>query len=174
VTSAVRQIGLSAPWLDEREEELAIEVLRSGRLSLGPSIDRFEELFAAATTNRSNLTALVRSEVDIAVTRLGLVSAEKLEEARAEVARLRAEVARLRSASSRADISHSTANKAAAPKRAAKRVAKATSASSAATTTNAAARPTVVTKTPKTARTATRATTARRPAVTTRAKPAAT
>jgi len=133
-----------------------------------------EELFAAATTNRSNLTALVRSEVDIAVTRLGLVSAEKLEEARAEVARLRAEVARLRSASSRADISHSTANKAAAPKRAAKRVAKATSASSAATTTNAAARPTVVTKTPKTARTATRATTARRPAVTTRAKPAAT
>ncbi len=48
MTSAVRQIGLSAPWLDEREEELAIEVLRSGRLSLGPSIDRFEELFAAA------------------------------------------------------------------------------------------------------------------------------
>jgi len=48
VTPAVRQIGLSAPWLDEREEELAIEVLRSGRLSLGPSIDRFEELFAEA------------------------------------------------------------------------------------------------------------------------------
>jgi dTDP-4-amino-4,6-dideoxygalactose transaminase len=48
VTSAVRQIGLSAPWLDEREEELVVEVLRSGRLSLGPSIDRFEELFAEA------------------------------------------------------------------------------------------------------------------------------
>jgi perosamine synthetase len=48
VSSAVRQIGLSAPWLDEREEELALEVLRSGRLSLGPSIDRFEELFAEA------------------------------------------------------------------------------------------------------------------------------
>jgi perosamine synthetase len=48
VTSAVRQIGLSAPWLDEREEELALEVMRSGRLSLGPSIDRFEELFAQA------------------------------------------------------------------------------------------------------------------------------
>ena len=46
MSSAVRQIGLSAPWLDDREEELAIEVLRSGRLSLGPSIDRFEELFA--------------------------------------------------------------------------------------------------------------------------------
>ncbi len=43
-----RQIGLSAPWLDEREEELVIEVLRSGRLSLGPTIDRFEEAFAAA------------------------------------------------------------------------------------------------------------------------------
>jgi perosamine synthetase len=42
------QIGLSAPWLDEREEELVVEVLRSGRLSLGPWIDRFEELFAEA------------------------------------------------------------------------------------------------------------------------------
>jgi len=41
-------IGLSAPWLDEREEELVVEVLRSGRLSLGPWIDRFEELFAEA------------------------------------------------------------------------------------------------------------------------------
>ena len=46
MSSAVRQIGLSAPWLDERDEELALEVLRSGRLSLGPSIDRFEELVA--------------------------------------------------------------------------------------------------------------------------------
>ena len=45
---AVRQIGLSAAYLDEREEELVLEVLRSGRLSLGPSIDRFEEQFAAA------------------------------------------------------------------------------------------------------------------------------
>jgi perosamine synthetase len=39
-------IPLSLPWLDEREEELVLEVLRSGRLSLGPTIDRFEELFA--------------------------------------------------------------------------------------------------------------------------------
>ena len=48
MSSAVRQIALSAPWLDEREEELVLEVMRSGRLSLGPSIDRFEELFADA------------------------------------------------------------------------------------------------------------------------------
>ncbi|MBI4171539.1 MAG: DegT/DnrJ/EryC1/StrS family aminotransferase [Actinobacteria bacterium] len=41
-----RRIPLSRPWLDEREEELVLDVLRSGRLSLGPSIDRFEELFA--------------------------------------------------------------------------------------------------------------------------------
>ena len=32
--------------LDEREEELVLEVLRSGRLSLGPTIERFEELIA--------------------------------------------------------------------------------------------------------------------------------
>jgi len=45
--ASVRTVGLSLPWLDEREEELVAEVLRSGRLSLGPSIDRFEEEFAA-------------------------------------------------------------------------------------------------------------------------------
>ena len=44
--AAVRTIGLSSPWLDEREEELIADVLRSGRLSLGPTIDRFEEAFA--------------------------------------------------------------------------------------------------------------------------------
>ena len=46
--SVTRQIPLSSPWLDEREEELVLEVLRSGRLSLGPTIDRFEEAFAEA------------------------------------------------------------------------------------------------------------------------------
>ena len=39
-------IPLSRPYLGEREEELVLEVLRSGRLSLGPVIERFEELFA--------------------------------------------------------------------------------------------------------------------------------
>ena len=45
MTDALRatEIPLSRPWLDEREEELVLEVLRSGRLSLGPWIDRFEE-----------------------------------------------------------------------------------------------------------------------------------
>jgi perosamine synthetase len=42
----VRTIPLSFPWLDEREEELVADVLRSGRLSLGPTIDSFEEAFA--------------------------------------------------------------------------------------------------------------------------------
>jgi len=46
--AAVRHVPLSFPWLDEREEELVLEVLRSGRLSLGPTIDRFEEAFAEA------------------------------------------------------------------------------------------------------------------------------
>jgi dTDP-4-amino-4,6-dideoxygalactose transaminase len=40
------EIPLSAPWLGEREEELVLETLRSGRLSLGPMVDRFEELLA--------------------------------------------------------------------------------------------------------------------------------
>ena len=46
MTTALKPIALSAPYLDERDEELVLEVLRSGRLSLGPTIDRFEELFA--------------------------------------------------------------------------------------------------------------------------------
>jgi perosamine synthetase len=46
VKAATRRIPLSRPFLDQREEELVLEVLRSGRLSLGPTIERFEELFA--------------------------------------------------------------------------------------------------------------------------------
>ena len=39
-------VPLSGPYLGEREEELVLDVLRSGRLSLGPAVDRFEELVA--------------------------------------------------------------------------------------------------------------------------------
>src|SRR5918999_1927318 len=41
-----RRVPLSQPYVDERDEELVLDVLRSGRLSLGPAIERFEELFA--------------------------------------------------------------------------------------------------------------------------------
>ena len=47
-----RQVSLSAPWIDERDEELVLEVLRSGRLSLGPAGPRFERLFADAVGAR--------------------------------------------------------------------------------------------------------------------------
>ena len=40
------EIPLSAPWIGEREEELVLDVLRSGRLSLGPMVDRFERALA--------------------------------------------------------------------------------------------------------------------------------
>ena len=46
MSTGLREIPLARPLLDEREEELVLEVLRSGRLSLGPTIDRFEELLA--------------------------------------------------------------------------------------------------------------------------------
>jgi len=41
------EIPLARPDLGAREEELVLDVLRSGRLSLGPSLDRFERDFAA-------------------------------------------------------------------------------------------------------------------------------
>ncbi len=46
MSTGVREIPLARPYFDEREEELVAEVLRSGRLSLGPTIERFEELLA--------------------------------------------------------------------------------------------------------------------------------
>jgi hypothetical protein len=110
-----------------------------------------DEVLSVAAANRSDLRALVRSEVEIAVTRLGLVSAQKLEEARAEAASLRAEVARLRSTSSK-----TTSSKRAAP----------ASGSSATPTAARTARPA------RSGKTANRVTTAGRSAVTTRARPA--
>jgi perosamine synthetase len=46
ILSVQRPIGLSAPWIDGREEELVLATLRSGQLSLGPMIDRFEAALA--------------------------------------------------------------------------------------------------------------------------------
>jgi len=42
------RINLSAPWIDERDEERVLEVLRSGWLSLGPTGPRFEAMLADA------------------------------------------------------------------------------------------------------------------------------
>jgi perosamine synthetase len=41
-----REIPLSAPYIGEREEELVLEAMRSGRLALGPMLDRFEHALA--------------------------------------------------------------------------------------------------------------------------------
>jgi dTDP-4-amino-4,6-dideoxygalactose transaminase len=52
VTQATKRVRLSAPWIDERDEELVLETLRSGWLSLGPTGPRFEELVADAVGAR--------------------------------------------------------------------------------------------------------------------------
>jgi perosamine synthetase len=70
VRQATRRVPLARPWIDEREEELVLEVLRSGRLSLGPTIERFEELIAervgapyaaAVSSGTAGLHLLVRA-----------------------------------------------------------------------------------------------------------------
>src|SRR4051794_8776825 len=64
VSDDAEQIPLAAPDIGAREEELALEVLRSGWLSLGPMGTRFESGFAAwpgvedALTASSGTTAL--------------------------------------------------------------------------------------------------------------------
>ncbi len=45
--SAPEEIPLAKPVIGEREEQLVLEVLRSGRLSLGPMLERFEHAFAS-------------------------------------------------------------------------------------------------------------------------------
>ncbi len=46
MSTTTRRVPLSRPYVDEREEELVLEVLRSGWLSLGPTGPRFERSFA--------------------------------------------------------------------------------------------------------------------------------
>jgi perosamine synthetase len=46
VKQETRRIPLAGPLIDERDEELVLEVLRSGWLSLGPTGPRFEGAFA--------------------------------------------------------------------------------------------------------------------------------
>ena len=61
---SIEQIPLAQPDIGSREEELALEVLRSGRLSLGPMGERFERELAAwlgvedAVITSSGTTAL--------------------------------------------------------------------------------------------------------------------
>jgi len=43
VQQETKRIPLAGPLIDERDEELVVEVLRSGWLSLGPMGPRFEE-----------------------------------------------------------------------------------------------------------------------------------
>ena len=48
MSTTAQRINLSAPWIDEHDEERVLEVLRSGWLSLGPTGPRFEALLADA------------------------------------------------------------------------------------------------------------------------------
>jgi perosamine synthetase len=48
LSTQTTRIALSAPWIDQHDEELVLEVLRSGWLSLGPTGPRFEALVADA------------------------------------------------------------------------------------------------------------------------------
>ena len=46
MSTGLREIPLAKPLLDEREEELVLEALRSRRLALGPRLSQFEAAFA--------------------------------------------------------------------------------------------------------------------------------
>lgn len=46
-TPVLEELPLARPVIGDREEELVLEALRSGRLSLGPMLGAFEQAFAA-------------------------------------------------------------------------------------------------------------------------------
>src|ERR1039458_8634596 len=96
--------------------------IATGTKMASQAVDLADEVLAVAMANRLSLTALVRSEVEGAISALGLVPVQKLEEVQAEAARLRAENAQLRSASSRAAAPKAAAKKA-APRSTAKKAA---------------------------------------------------
>jgi hypothetical protein len=48
-STASKPIGLSAPYFDETEEELVLDVIRSGRLAFGPMIEEFERAHTSNT-----------------------------------------------------------------------------------------------------------------------------
>jgi septal ring factor EnvC (AmiA/AmiB activator) len=108
--------------------------IATGTKMASQAVDLADEVLAVALANRLNLTALVRSEVEVAITALGLVPVQKLEEAQAEAARLRAENAQLRSASPRAAAPKAATKRAAAPRSTAKTASKASTTRSAVTT----------------------------------------
>jgi len=111
----------------------------TGTKMAGQATALADELLSAAVANRENLTTLVRSEVDAAITRLGLVPVQKFEQAQAEAARLRAEVAKLRSAAPQSTPS-GAAKKAAASTGAAKKAAASTGAAKKAAASTGAAK----------------------------------
>jgi hypothetical protein len=110
--------------------------IATGTKMASQAVDLADEVLAVAMANRLSLTALVRSEVEVATSALGLVAVQKLEEVQAEAARLRAENAQLRSASSRAAAPKAAAKKAAprSTARTAKTAGKASTPRSAVTT----------------------------------------
>lgn len=59
--SAAERIPLARPTLGEREEELVLEVLRSGMLSLGPKLGEFEGAFARRVGVDQDLVSAVSS-----------------------------------------------------------------------------------------------------------------
>ena len=109
-----------------------------------------DELLVAARTNREHLTTLVRSEVEAAVGRLGLGTAEELEESQAEVSRLRAEVASLRLALNRSTTGPAGTNDAVTKTAVKKTAVKKAAVKKSAAKTSATARRPAVTTPPRT------------------------
>ncbi|MDX6592316.1 MAG: perosamine synthetase [Gaiellales bacterium] len=74
-----RQIPLARPYVDAREEELVLDVLRSGNLALGPVHRRFEDAFAESVgTEYAVSCSSGTAGLHAALHRLGLDSGDEV------------------------------------------------------------------------------------------------
>ncbi len=75
------RIPLARPVLGQREEELVLEVIRSGMLSLGPKLGQFEEAFAGRIGVNRDLVSAVSSgtaALHLAVRELGWSAGDRV------------------------------------------------------------------------------------------------
>jgi dTDP-4-amino-4,6-dideoxygalactose transaminase len=79
VEPATAAIPLAKPLLGEAEEGAVVEVLRSGRLSLGPRVAEFEQLFAARVgAGRASAVASGTAGLHLALRAVGLEDGDEV------------------------------------------------------------------------------------------------
>jgi polyhydroxyalkanoate synthesis regulator phasin len=106
----------------QKAEEIVRDLVRSGEVQTGDARKRAEELLERSRVTTDGLVALVRSEVQTQITRMGLVPKKELDEVKQQLADLRSSTSAATSAApakkaapAKAAATQAPATKSAAP-----------------------------------------------------------